>query len=140
MSANPSEHITHRSAVMQAECDHMGHLNVRHYVAKFDEATWVFFADIGLTPSYFKTSGMGMAALEMNIKYLAELLAGEVVTISSALLEVRDKVIIYTHTMSNGETGRIAATCHEVAVHLDRQARKSCPFPAALKLQMQNRL
>jgi acyl-CoA thioester hydrolase len=138
MAPASSEHITHRSSVMQAECDHMGHMNVRHYVAKFDEATWVLFADIGLTPSYFKTSGMGMSALEMNIRYMAELLAGDVITVTSTLLEINDKVIIYNHTMTNAETGKVAATCHEVAVHIDRQARKSCPFPGHLKAQMQN--
>ncbi len=125
---------------MQAQCDHMGHMNVRHYVAKFDEATWVLFADIGLTPSYFKTSGMGMAALEMNIRYMAELLAGDVITITSTLLEIKDKIIIYDHTMTNSQTGKTAATCYEVAVHLDRQARKSCPFPGNLKSRMQNAL
>ncbi len=138
MQNPPSEFVTHRSSVMQAECDHMGHMNVRYYAAKFDEATWVMFTDIGLTPSYFRSSGMGMAALEMNISYKAELLAGDVITITSDLLEVKNKVIIYNHIMHNAETGGIAATCHEVAAHLDRKARKACPFPEALKTRMQN--
>jgi acyl-CoA thioester hydrolase len=34
--------------------------------------------------------------------------------------------------MRNGETGEIAATCEFVAVHMDRQARKSTPFAPAI--------
>ena len=30
--------ITYRGAVYPYECDHMGHMNVSHYVRKFDEA------------------------------------------------------------------------------------------------------
>ncbi len=132
--------ITFRGSVTMAECDHMGHMNVRHYCAKFDEATWVMFTELGLTPSYFRGKNRGMAALEMNIKYKRELLAGDVVFITSELLEVTGKVIIYNHEMHNAETGDLAATCHEVAVHLDRIARKSCKFPDDLKTKLQNAL
>ncbi len=33
------------------QADHMGHINVRHYVGMFDHATWVFFA----APRYIHT-------------------------------------------------------------------------------------
>ena len=40
---------TYRGAVYPWHCDHMGHMNVMWYVGKFDEATWQFFALLGLT-------------------------------------------------------------------------------------------
>jgi acyl-CoA thioester hydrolase len=32
--------ITYRGTVYPWQCDHMGHMNVMWYVAKFDEASW----------------------------------------------------------------------------------------------------
>jgi acyl-CoA thioester hydrolase len=119
---------TYRGTVYPWHCDHVGHMNVMWYVGKFDEATWNFFARIGLTPSYLRESGRGMAAVQQNISYKRELLAGDIVEIRSFLLEVRDKAIRFVHEMRNGETGEIAATCELTGVHMDRRARKSVAF------------
>ena len=37
------------------------------------------------------------------------------------------------HEMRNAETGEIAATCEITGVYMDRQARKSAPFPGAIR-------
>jgi acyl-CoA thioester hydrolase len=103
------------------------------YVGKFDEAKWNLFARLGLTPSYLRESGRGMAAVQQNIAYKRELLAGDIVEISSRLLEIRDKSVRFLHEMRNAETGEIAATCEFVGVHLDRKARKSAPFAPAIR-------
>lgn len=134
---NDGAFVSLRSTVWGTECDHMGHMNVRHYVGKFDDATWNFFAHIGMTPSFFRESTRGMAAVEMNIEYKAELLAGDVITITSRLLEVRGKAIIFRHSMYNGETGQLAATVRMTAVHLDTAARKACAFSEDLHKQME---
>jgi len=119
---------TYRGTVYPWHCDHVGHMNVMWYVGKFDEATWNLFASIGLTPSYLRGSGRGMAAVQQNISYRRELLAGDVIEVRSILLEVRDKVIRFVHEMRNAEIGEIAATCELTGVHMDRRARKSVAF------------
>ena len=48
---------------------------------KFDEANWNLFARIGLTPTYLRESGRGMAAVQQNITYKRELLAGDIVEV-----------------------------------------------------------
>ena len=119
---------TYRGTVYPWQCDHVGHMNIMWYVGKFDEANWNLFARIGLTPSYLRESGRGMAAVQQNISYISELLAGDIVEVKSKLLEIREKSIRFVHEMRNAETGEIAATCEITGVHLDRQARKSAPF------------
>ena len=74
-----------------------------------------------------------MAAVQQNIAYKRELLAGDIVEIRSSLLELRDKSIRFLHEMRNAETGEIAATCEITGVHMDRQARKSAPFEEAIR-------
>jgi acyl-CoA thioester hydrolase len=109
-------------------------MNIMWYVGKFDEANWNFFARLGLSPSYLRESGRGMAAVQQNIAYKRELLGGDIVEISSKLLEIREKSIRFLHEMRNAETGEIAATCEITGVHMDRQARKSAPFEEAIRI------
>lgn len=127
------EEATYRGTVYPWQCDHVGHMNIMWYVGKFDEANWNVFARLGLTPSYLRQSGRGMAGVQQNISYRRELFAGDIVEIRSRLLELRERSIRFVHDMRNGETGEIAATCEITAVHLDRQAHKSIPFEASIR-------
>jgi acyl-CoA thioester hydrolase len=125
--------ITYRGTVYPWHCDHIGHMNVMWYAGKFDEATWHLFAQVGLTPSYLRDTRRGMAAVQQNISYQRELLAGDIVEVASGVIEIRDKVIRFRHDMRNAENGEIAATCDLTAVHLDRQVRKSAAFEPAIR-------
>jgi acyl-CoA thioester hydrolase len=125
--------VTYRGAVYPSQCDHMGHMNVAWYVAKFDEATWQLFAAIGLTRSRLRSESLGMAGVEQHIEYKRELFAGDVVTVSSVILEVKDKAIRFAHEMKNDESGEVAATTVLVAVHLDAVTRKARALPADVR-------
>jgi acyl-CoA thioester hydrolase len=121
--------ISYRGTVYPWHCDHNGHMNVMWYVGKLDEATWPFLASLGLTPSYLRDQHKGMVAVEQRISYRRELLAGDIVYVRSQLVEAREKVLVFTHEMINGQTDEVAALAHYTAVHVDRRTRKSCPLP-----------
>jgi acyl-CoA thioester hydrolase len=104
-------------------------MNVMWFVGKFDEATWQFFATFGLTPSFLREQGRGMAAVQQNITYMRELRAGDVVSIRSGVLEIKEKTIRFFHEMRNDETDEIAAATELTGVHMDTVRRKSRPFP-----------
>ena len=125
--------LTYRGAVYPWHCDHMGHMNVMWYVGKFDEATWQLFTLLGLAPSRLREENAGMAAVEQQIEYRRELHAGDVVSIHSQVLEVKDKSIRFRHEMRNDETGEIAAVTTLVGVHLDTRARRARSFPAEIR-------
>jgi acyl-CoA thioester hydrolase len=127
MTDNP----TYRGTVYPWHCDHVGHMNVMWYVGKFDEATWNLFRQIGITATHLR-AGFGMAAVQQNITYKRELMAGDTVEVHTRLLEIRDKVIRFVHEMRNAETGEVAALCELTGVHMDRATRRSCPFPEAV--------
>src|ERR1044072_3211660 len=127
------EEATYRGTVYPWQCDHVGHMNIMWYVGTFDEANWNLSPRLGLTPSYLRQSGRGMAAVQQNIAYKRELLAGDIVEIRSRLREVREKAIRVLHEMHNAEPGEIAATCETVGVHMDRQARNSAVFEHAIR-------
>lgn len=121
--------ITHRGVVYPHQCDQMGHLNVSHYVSKFDEATWQMFAAIGITPGYMRDNDRGVAAVRQVITYRRELRPGDLLTIRTGILEMNTKQIRFYHEMTNDESGDLAATTVITGIHMDTQRRKACPFP-----------
>ena len=123
---------TYRGTVYPRHLDHMDHMNVAHYVEKFDEGVWHLFASIGLTPGYMRRENRGMAAVEMTIRYLQELCAGDLIVVRSGITKVTAKSLHIVQEMLNGETGELAAIETAVAVHLDRAARRATPFPEAV--------
>ena len=129
--------ITYRGTVYPRHCDHMGHMNVMWYVGKFDEATWQFFAALGMTPSFLRDSHRGMAAVEQRIVYRRELHAGDTVTIRTEVLEVRDKSLRFAHEMRRDEDGELAATTVLTGVHLDTIARKAQSLPDPVRTRAQ---
>ena len=121
---------TFRGVARPHQLDHMGHMNVQWYTAMFDDATWHLFSALGLTSRYFRDENRGMAALEQTTKYLAELLAGDLLVCRSEVLEVKEKTIRFRHHLYDAETNTLAATSTLVAAHLDRERRKACSLPA----------
>jgi len=103
------EHVTYRGAVHLHHLDHMGHMNVQHYVGMFDHATWILIAELGLTAEWFREQNCGMAALEQNIQYKRELRAGDVIEIHSGVLELGNKTMRITHEMRHFTGGWVAA-------------------------------
>jgi acyl-CoA thioester hydrolase len=129
--------VTYRGTVSQSQCDHMGHMNVMWYVAKFDEATWQLFAAIGLTGARLRAERIGMAGVEAHIEYKRELFPGDVVTVTSTMLEVKDKVLRFAHEMKKDDTGELAARTVLVAVHLDTAIRKARALPDDVRVAAQ---
>lgn len=121
--------ITYRGLVKTDQCDHMGHMNVMWYVGKFDEATWQLFASLGMTRSRMEKENRGLVAVEQRIEYKRELRAGDVITVRSTMLEVKGKVVRFSHEMTNDATSEIAAVTHLVGVYFDTVARKSDVLP-----------
>ena len=125
--------ITYRGTVCLWQCDHMGHMSVMWYTAKFNDATWELVSSLGLTRERLASQQIGMAAVEQHIKYKRELHAGDCITVRSAVLDVKDKSATITHEMTNDSTGEVAATTIIVGVHFDLLTRKPLPIPADMR-------
>jgi acyl-CoA thioester hydrolase len=125
--------LTYRGTVFPWHCDHMGHMNVMWYVGKFDEATWHLFASIGITRAYMRDTGHVLGAVQQNISYMKELVAGDIVEVRSRLLEIREKVIRFEHEMVNSGTGEVCARCEQTTVHIEAQTRRASAFPTGVR-------
>lgn len=120
---------TYRGVVYPIHMDHMGHMNVQHYVARFDEATWHLCSRLGLTSDYFRESGNGMAAVRQTIEYVREAHAGNLLVIQSSVEKVDQKALHLHHEMNNAETGEVLANASMIGVHFNRESRRACALP-----------
>ena len=127
---------TYRGTIFTWECDFFEHVNVRHYVAKFDEATWQFLAQFGMTPGYFKKTKTGVFNVEHDIKYRRELFAGDLIMIKSELLEVGQKHITYRHVLIKTDIDEVAATMKVSAAHVEMENRRASNIPANIYDQL----
>jgi acyl-CoA thioester hydrolase len=74
-----------------------------------------------------------MAAVEQQVSYRRELLAGDAISIFSEFIEVKEKAVRFRHVMVCGGDGAIAAETTLTGVHIDTGLRKACSFDFAIK-------
>ena len=129
--------LTYRGLVYPWHCDHMGHMNVMWYVGKFDEGTWNLLAAIGITPTYLRETRNRTVAVQQNITYKRELLAGAVVEVWSHIVSLSERKIIFAHEMRDAENGEVCATCELTGVHTDYATRRASPFPRDIRARAQ---
>jgi acyl-CoA thioester hydrolase len=112
--------------------DRNRHMNMRWYLALFDEAGHAMDPMLGLTTDYLEVSGMGGFDLEHHLWYLAEVLIGETVAIRTRLLARSAKLVHYLMFMENETRGILASVFECVYAHTDLKARRTVPFPAPI--------
>ena len=98
-------------------------------MGKFDEATWNLMSHLGMNAAFLRKHHRGMAAVDQRLSYQRELHAGDTVAISTGVVSVGEKKLVFFHEMRNADTGEISAVTLLTGVHLDTQTRKSCPLP-----------
>lgn len=109
-------------------CDYNGHLNMAYYVLIFDHATDVFHDSLGIDKPYRLDTNCSTFAVEIHTTYLAEVLDGDQVSVSTQLLDYDAKRLHYFHRMYHAEKGFLSATNEIMTVHVDLGARKVVPM------------
>lgn len=109
--------------------DAMGHMNIRWYMAIFDDAAWNFFAGVGMDVAYYRREQAGGFALQQFIRYLAEVRVGETVAVRTRVLGRSARRIHFMHFMVNETTGTLAATIEVLGSHADMSVRRTSPYP-----------
>ena len=123
---------TYRGVVYPWTIDHVGHMNVQFYTARFDEASWQFLAQLGLTPAFLKRNHRSAVAVEQRIQYKRELLAGSLVHIATELISLGRTSIRFVHHMYDSETAEEVAASELVGVYFDVDIRLAAPLPPSV--------
>jgi acyl-CoA thioester hydrolase len=124
--------VLYRATVTGEHLDVMGHMNIRWYMAFFDDGDWKLFADLGADFAYFEREQAGQFALQHFVRYLAEVRVGETVAIKGRLLgrSANGKRVHYLLFMVNETTNTLAATMECLASHADLAIRRTAPYPS----------
>ena len=106
----------------------MGHMNVMWYVGKFDEASWQLLPASDSPPRAFATNASAWRP-SSSASSQARAVRRRRGHRPSALLEVEETSLRFTHEMRNDETWDVAAATVIVAVHLDMATKRPRALP-----------
>lgn len=109
--------------------DYNGHVNIRWYMAIFDDAGYPLYDYLGLTPDYLKAHGYGGFDLEHHLHYLNELLVGDRIVVYLRMLARSAKRMHYLMYLVNETRGVLAATFECVNSFADLKVRRTAPYP-----------
>lgn len=109
------------SVVHPWHCDRMGHMNVRHYAAMFDDAG---FQLLGYVAGDDRP-GYGWADVRCEIDYRHEAPAGTLITIDTTVVKIGRSSLTYRNVMRSSVSGQIHAEALVTSVRFDLDARKS---------------
>lgn len=118
-----------RFTIPESYRDANGHMNMRWYVAIFDDAGDGLHARIGVTPDYHRRRGTGTVDLEHHTHFLSEVNPGEHVAVYARLVGCSAKRFHYLMFMVNETTGKLAAIFECINAFADLRVRKTVPFP-----------
>ena len=118
-----------RTVVPENWADSNGHMNMRWYVALFDDAGDELHERCGLTPEFHRAHGSGTVDLEHHTHFLNEVMPGDTVAVYSRLVERSAKRLHYLMFLVNETKGKAAAIFECMNAFLDLAARRTAPFP-----------
>ena len=118
-----------RTTIPDEYRDENGHMNVRWYMAVFDDAGYPFVAALGLTPEYHAANGSGGFDLEHHLHYLREIHIGDTVAVYVRVLARTAKRMHYMMFLVNETRGTLAATFECINSFADLRQRRTTAYP-----------
>lgn len=110
------------------ECDALGHLNMRHYLYKAQQARQMLIIQLGLPSAYLKNSPSSVKFMDAHIQYKAESRPGELLRIESGILQMRETGMSLLHVVYHF-SGAVSASIIENIDHVYLPTGKSFPWP-----------
>jgi acyl-CoA thioester hydrolase len=123
---------TYSGVVYPSQCDAMGHMNVQHYVAAFDQAMWHLVYSLGYRPEWQTTKAEGWADVRHDVTFSKELKPGNLFYIESGVIDCGIKSLTSIHQLLTVE-GEIAAKDEIKSVYFSLAARKAIALPTVIK-------
>ena len=125
-----------RTTIPANYLDSNGHMNMRWYVAIFDDAGDTLHAHLGLTREFHRVHGTGTMDLEHHTWFMNEVMPDSKICVYVRLVERSARMIHYLMFMVNESTNKVAAHFECVNALVDLRARKMTPYPADISLRV----
>lgn len=116
-----------RGGVNTWECDEMGHMNVRFYVAKAVEGLATLAALIGMPDAFRADATSTLLVREQHIRFLKEAHAGAALHMVGGVVEMGESDARLVQLLVHSGSGDVAASFQTVVTHAT--AREGVAFP-----------
>ncbi|HEX4354462.1 MAG TPA: thioesterase family protein [Polyangiales bacterium] len=120
-----------RSSVNTWECDHMGHLNVRHYFGRANDGLAVLGLHLGLSPTGLRERGLMVRARDQHVRFARELRPGAVFSVHAGVVSSSDDVLVTYEELRNGD-GEVSATISSELSLRDTATHAPRPWPSSV--------
>jgi acyl-CoA thioester hydrolase len=117
----------YRGSVNTWECDEMGHMNVRFYVARMMEGLAEFAHQAGLSHAFRPRARSTLIPRDQNIRFLKEFRAGQSFVMKACVLEVTEDSILL-HQQIDHVSGEPGAAYRTWIDHLDIDSGRTFPW------------
>ena len=121
-----------RKTIPEEYRDLNNHMNMRWYVALFDDAGDTLHDHLGLTREFRRASGSGTMDLEHHTWFINEVMADSQICVYARMVARSAKMIHYLMFMVNESTGQVAAHFECVNALVNLQARTTTPYAAEI--------
>lgn len=126
-----------RTIVLPSHCDSYGHMNVRHYAAFFDDASWHILGMAGISLGEVRRRGLGTVVATLTIEFHHEITAGQLALIKGAVTRVGTKSFGYELRLYEADSMTHCATEKAVEVCFDTKERRGVPLPPDMKSKLE---
>ncbi|MDE2854168.1 MAG: thioesterase family protein [Chloroflexota bacterium] len=123
-------------SIPPAFLDENRHVNVQYYVHLIEQGIVAFFQRVGLGEAYAAADEIGNFALEQHIRYLAEILVDDRVSVYIRLIDLSPKRAYFMGFLINDTREELASTVEVVMMNVDMKLRRGRPFPPAAKTEL----
>lgn len=107
-------------------------MNMRWYVAVFDDAGDDLHERVGLTPEFHRLRGTGTVDLEHHTHFLNEVLPGDHIVVYARLVARSPKRVHYLMFLVNETRSKLAAIFECMNSFMDLETRRTAPFPSEI--------
>lgn len=129
-----------RGGVATWECDEMGHMNTRFYVARCMEAVAMLFGLAGLPRLFVPQAATTVVVTDMHIRFLREARAAASMHISAGFADISPDRASIVAMMHDSTTGECAATFRLGLRHVETADRQPAMWTARFMDRVGNEL
>jgi len=125
----------YRQQVRPEWLDYNGHLNDASYALVLTHAHELLLEHLGLSAAYRESHQGSMFTVEMHLRYVAEVSAGQTLTAATTVVDADAKRLrLHSELYADGE---LAAAGECLYVHVDTAAGRSAPLPDDRKARVE---
>ncbi len=113
------------------ECDHVGHLNTRYYVARVEQALVTLQQRLGLKEAVDGAGSHRLLVRAQHMRFLREARAGAALHATGQILSWgRDEAVVL-FLLHHSNSGQVAATFRLSLAYVERESGRPVPWPEA---------